>query len=85
MGRQSHHQGQESPLGAHQETRELVLAQVSDLLVLAEGLRVMQARQGQVEEWVLRLERELVQVMEQVQVEVQAEAKGWVQLELDLG
>ena len=68
-----------------QETRELVLAQLGDLLVLAEGLRVMQARQGQVEEWVLRLERELVQVMEQVQVEVQAEAKGWVQLELDLG
>ena len=83
MGHQSRPQGQESPLGAHQETRELVLAQVSDLLVLAEGLRVMQARQGQVEEWVLRLERELVQVLEQVQVEVQA--KGWVQLELDLG
>ena len=66
-----------------QETRELVLAQLGDLLVLAEGLRVMQARQGQAEEWVLRLERELVQVMEQV--EAQAEAKGWVQLELDLG
>ena len=66
-----------------QETRALVLAQVSDLRVLAEGLRVMQARQGQVEEWVLRLERELAQVLEQVQVEVQA--KGWVQLELDLG
>ena len=66
-----------------QETRELVLAQVSDLRVLAEGLRVMQARQGQVEEWVLRLERELAQVLEQIQVEVQA--KGWVQLELDLG
>jgi hypothetical protein len=49
-----------------QETRELVLAQVSDLRVLAEGLRVMQVRQGQVEEWVLRLERELVQVLEQV-------------------
>ena len=85
MGHQLHPQGQESPLGAHQETRELVLAQVSDLLVLAEGLRVMQARQGQVEEWVLRLERELVQVMEQVQVQAQAQAKGWVQLELDLG
>ena len=66
-----------------QETRELVLAQLGDLLVLAEGLRVMQARQGQAEEWVLRLERELVQVMEQV--EAQAEVKGWVQLELDLG
>ena len=66
-----------------QETRALVLAQVSDLRVLAEGLRVIQARQGQVEEWVLRLERELAQVLEQVQVEVQA--KGWVQLELDLG
>jgi hypothetical protein len=66
-----------------QEERDLVLAQVSDLRVLAEGLRVIQARQGQVEEWVLRLERELVQVMEQV--EVQAEVKGWVQLELDLG
>ena len=66
-----------------QETRELVLAQLGDLLVLAEGLRVMQARQGQAEEWVLRLERELVQVLEQV--EVQVEAKGWVQLELDLG
>ena len=65
-----------------QESRELVLAQVADLKVLAEGLRVMQARQGQVEEWVLRLERELVQVLEQV--EVQVEAKGWVQLELDL-
>ncbi len=65
-----------------QETRALVLAQVSDLRVLAEGLRVMQARQGQVEEWVLRLERELAQVLEQV--EAQAEAKGWVQLELDL-
>jgi hypothetical protein len=49
-----------------QETRELVLAQVSDLRVLAEGLRVIQVRQGQVEEWVLRLERELVQVLEQV-------------------
>jgi hypothetical protein len=45
----------------------------------------MQARQGQAEEWVLRLERELVQVLEQVQVEAQVEAKGWVQLELDLG
>ena len=66
-----------------QETRELVLAQLGDLLVLAEGLRVMQARQGQAEEWVLRLERELVQVMEQV--EAQVEVKGWVQLELDLG
>ena len=65
-----------------QETRELVLAQVSDLKVLAEGLRVMQARQGQVEEWVLRLERDLVQVMEQV--EVQVKAQEWVQLELDL-
>jgi hypothetical protein len=68
-----------------QEERDLVLAQVSDLRVLAEGLRVIQARQGQVEEWVLRLERELVQVLEQVQVEAQVEAKGWVQLELDLG
>jgi len=67
-----------------QETRELVLGQVSDLMVLAEGLRVMQARQGQVEEWVLRLERELVQVQEQVQAEGQAVAQGWVQLELDL-
>ena len=66
-----------------QETRELVLAQLGDLLVLAEGLRVMQARQGQAEEWVLRLERELAQVLEQV--EVQVEAKGWVQLELELG
>ena len=66
-----------------QETRELVLAQLGDLLVLAEGLRVMQARQGQAEEWVLRLERDLAQVLEQV--EVQVEAKGWVQLELDLG
>ena len=82
MGHQLHPQGQESPLAAPQEVRELVLVQVSDLLVLAEGLRVMQARQGQVEEWVLRLERELVQVMEQV--EVQAQATGWVQLELDL-
>ena len=43
----------------------------------------MQARQGQAEEWVLRLERELAQVLEQV--EVQVEAKGWVQLELELG
>ena len=82
MARQLHPQGQESPLAAPQEVRELVLVQVSDLVVLAEGLRVMQARQGQVEEWVLRLERELVQVMEQV--EVQAQATGWVQLELDL-
>jgi hypothetical protein len=65
-----------------QETRELVLAQVSDLKVLAEGLRVMQARQGQAEEWVLRLERDLVQVMEQV--EVQVKKQEWVQLELDL-
>ena len=65
-----------------QETRELVLAQVGDLLVLAEGLRVMQARQGQVEEWVLRLEKDLVQLMEQV--EVQLKAQKWVQLELDL-
>jgi hypothetical protein len=64
-----------------QETRELVLAQVSDLKVLAEGLRVMQARQGQAEEWVLRLERDLVQVMEQV--EVQVKKQEWVQLELD--
>jgi hypothetical protein len=66
-----------------QETRELVLALVSDLKVLAEGLRVMQARQGQAEEWVLRLERDLVQVMEQV--EVQVKATGWVQEELPLG
>jgi hypothetical protein len=29
----------------------------------------MQVRQGQVEEWVLRLERELVQVLEQVSVQ----------------
>jgi hypothetical protein len=65
-----------------QESRELVLAQVADLKVLAEGLRVMQARQGQVEEWVLRLERDLVQVMEQVSVQVKAQE--WVQLELDL-
>jgi len=65
-----------------QETRELVLAQVSDLKVLVEGLRVMQARQGQAEEWVLRLERDLVQVMEQV--EVQVKKQEWVQLELDL-
>ena len=42
----------------------------------------MQARQGQVEEWVLRLERDLAQVMEQV--EVQVKAQEWVQLELDL-
>jgi len=41
----------------------------------------MQARQGQVEEWVLRLERDLVQVMEQVEVK----ATGWVQEELPLG
>jgi hypothetical protein len=65
-----------------QESRELVLAQVADLKVLAEGLRVMQARQGQVEEWVLRLEKDLVQVMEQVSVQVKAQE--WVQLELDL-
>jgi hypothetical protein len=65
-----------------QETRELVLAQVSDLKVLAEGLRVMQVRQGQVEEWVLRLEKDLVQVMEQESVQVKAQE--WVQLELDL-
>ena len=65
-----------------QETRELVLAQVSDLKVLVEGLRVMQARQGQVEEWVLHLERALVQVMEQESVQVKAQE--WVQLELDL-
>ena len=58
-----------------QETRELVLAQVGDLLVLAEGLRVMQARQGQVEEWVLRLEKDLVQLMEQV--EVQLKPQEW--------
>jgi hypothetical protein len=42
----------------------------------------MQARQGQAEEWVLRLERDLVQVMEQV--EVQVKKQEWVQLELDL-
>ena len=60
----------------------MVLAQVSDLKVLVEGLRVMQARQGQVEEWVLHLERALVQVMEQESVQVKAQE--WVQLELDL-
>jgi hypothetical protein len=65
-----------------QESRELVLAQVADLKVLAEGLRVMQVRQGQVEEWVLRLEKDLVQVMEQVSVQVKEQE--WVQLELDL-
>jgi hypothetical protein len=42
----------------------------------------MQARQGQVEEWVLRLEKDLVQLMEQV--EVQLKPQEWVQLELDL-
>ena len=82
MDRQLRPQGQESPLAVPQETRELVLAQVGDLLVLVEGLRVMQVRQGQVEEWVLRLERDLAQVMEQESVQVKAQE--WVQLELDL-
>jgi hypothetical protein len=35
----------------------------------------MQARQGQVEEWVLRLEKDLVQLMEQV--EVQLKPQEW--------
>ncbi len=55
-----------------QEERDLVLAEMSDLRVLVEGLRVMQARQGQVEAWVLRLDRDLTQVQELVQAESRA-------------
>ncbi len=55
-----------------QEERDLVLAEMSDLRVLVEGLRVMQARQGQVEAWVLRLDRDLTQVQELVQAEARA-------------
>ena len=52
------------------EERELVLALASDLLVLVEGLKVLQVRaQGLVEEWVLELEPVLIKVMEQAQVE----------------
>jgi hypothetical protein len=54
---------------ALQEERDLVLAEMADLRVLAEGLRVMQARQGRVEGWVLRLGRELAQVQELVLAE----------------
>jgi hypothetical protein len=51
------------------EERELVLALVSDLLVLVEGLKVLEVRaQGSVEEWVLELEPVLVKVLEQTQV-----------------
>jgi hypothetical protein len=50
----------------------MVLAEMSDLLVLVEGLRVMQARQGQVEAWVLRLDRDLTQVQEMVRAEFRA-------------
>jgi len=50
------------------EERELVLASVSDLLVLVEGLKVLQVRaQGLVEEWVLELEPVLAKVLEQVE------------------
>ena len=55
-----------------QEERDLVLAEMSDLRVLVEGLRVMQVRQGQVEAWVLRLDRDLSQVQEMVRAESQA-------------
>jgi hypothetical protein len=50
------------------EERELVLASVSDLLVLVEGLKVLQVRaQGLVEEWVLALEPVLAKALEQVE------------------
>ena len=57
---------------ALQEERDLVLAEMSDLRVLVEGLRVMQARQGRVEGWVLRLDRDLAQVQELVLAESRA-------------
>jgi hypothetical protein len=51
------------------EERELVLALASDLLVLVEGLKVLQVRvQGSVEEWVLELEPVLVKVLDQAKV-----------------
>ena len=56
------------------QERELVLVQAQDLLVLVEGLRVMQVRsQGQVEDWVLGLERALGQVLELEQVQAPQE------------
>jgi hypothetical protein len=52
------------------QERELVLALASDLLVLVEGLKVLQVRaQGLVEEWVLDLEPALVKVLEQARVQ----------------
>jgi hypothetical protein len=49
------------------QERELVLAQVQDLKILVEGLRVMQVRaEGQVEDWVLALERALARALELV-------------------
>ena len=57
---------------ALQEERDLVLAEMADLRVLVEGLRVMQARQGRVEGWVLRLDRDLAQVQELVLAESRA-------------
>ena len=57
---------------ALQEERDLVLAEMSDLRVLVEGLRVMQARQGRVEGWVLRLDRDLAQLQELVLAEAQS-------------
>lgn len=50
-----------------QQERELVLAQVQDLKVLVEGLRVVQVRaRGQVEDWVLGLEKALARALELV-------------------
>ena len=47
------------------QERELVLVQAQDLLVLVEGLRVVQVRAlGQVEDWVLALEQALGRVLE---------------------
>ena len=48
----------------------LVSGSVSDLLVLVEGLKVLQVRaQGLVEEWVLALEPVLAKALEQARVE----------------
>jgi hypothetical protein len=47
---------------------KLVLAQAQDLLVLVEGLRVVQSRQGLVQDWVLALERALARALELVVV-----------------
>jgi hypothetical protein len=62
------------------QERELVLGQAQDLLVLVEGLRVMQVRaQGQVEDWVLGLERALFQALELEKVQAPQVEQGFLQ------